>query len=72
MVLLPKRNKIAVNFTTKRNKIAMVLLTKRNKITVTFISKRNKIAIRLNGYQTNLSKKQRKKVTQEQSGIVLM
>lgn len=36
------------------------------------LSKRNKIAIRLNGYQTNTSEKQRKKVTQEQSDIVLM
>ena len=61
MVLPPKRNKIAVTFTTKRNKIAMVLLPKRNKIAVTFISKRNKIAICLNVFQTNLSAKTAKK-----------
>ena len=72
MVLPPKRNKIAVTFTTKRNKIAVTFVLKRNKIAVTFVPKRNKIAIRLNGYQTNTSENQRKKVTQEQSGIVLM
>ena len=72
MVLPQKRNKIAVTFTTKRNKIAVTFTQKRNKIAMVLLSKRNKIAIRLNGYQTNLSEKQRKKVTQEQSGIVLM
>ena len=61
MVLLPKRNKIAVTFTSKRNKIATVLLPKRNKIAVTFVPKRNKIAIRLNEFQTNLSAKTTKK-----------